>query len=269
MRDVVREYDTPRKGWWGKPGVTRAVDGVSFDIREGENLGLVGESGCGKSTLARTLLGLTPLTDGALKLTGEPFPAPDASTMRRLRRKIQIVFQDPYSSFNPRHRVEDIISEPLHLLNTPIAKPERRERAAALLKSVGLPAEALSRFPHQFSGGQRQRIAIARALATEPDVIVFDEGTSALDIASRNHVLALLEELSETRGVSLFLITHDLTVIRDIADRVMVMKNGQIVETGAVKDIFDAPKHAYTKSLIEAAPVIKWPGKAHEGNQHG
>ncbi len=258
VENVSCDYAHRRRSLFAAPGRLRAVDNVSFELQKGENLGLVGASGCGKSTLARALLGLAPLAEGRMRLAGEAFPAADPKAMRRLRRKIQIVFQDPYSSFNPRQRIADIIAEPLHLLDARPAKAERDARAARLLESVGLPAEILDRYPHQFSGGQRQRIAIARALATDPEVIIFDEGTSALDIASRNRILELLEHLSETRGVSLLLITHDLSVIRDIADRVMVMRDGRIVETGAARDIFETPQDAYTKALIDAAPVIRW-----------
>ena len=178
--------------------------------------------------------------------------------MRRLQRRIQIVFQDPYSSFNPRQRVFDILAEPFHLFDTKLTVEQQRERKAALIESVGLSPEVLDRHPHAFSGGQRQRIAIARALATDPDLIILDEATSALDIASRNHILELLQSLSESRGVSLLFITHDLSVIRDIADKVLVMKAGRLVETGPTTRIFEAPQHDYTKRLIAAAPVIRW-----------
>jgi peptide/nickel transport system ATP-binding protein len=253
-------------GLFARPSVFRAVNNVSFEIRKGETLGLVGESGCGKSTLARALLALHPIAEGSMTLGGESFPAKDRAAMRRLRRKIQIVFQDPYSSFNPRQRVADIVTEPLHLFDQPLSAAQKRERAAALLDSVGLGADALDKYPHAFSGGQRQRIAIARALATDPDVIVLDEATSALDIASRNRVLDLLQSLSAARGVSLLFITHDLSVIRDIADRVMVMKDGKLLETGETARIFAEPETDYTRRLIAAAPVIKWRDAAGELN---
>ncbi|WP_428409182.1 dipeptide ABC transporter ATP-binding protein [Hyphococcus sp.] len=255
---ICCDYVNARTSLFSKPSVFRAVDNVSFDIRKGETLGLVGESGCGKSTLAKALLGLHPIAEGGAFIGGERFPAKDKTAMRRLRRKIQIVFQDPYSSFNPRQQIADILVEPLHLFDEPMTSAHKRERAATLLESVGLDAGALDKYPHAFSGGQRQRIAIARALATDPDVVVLDEATSALDIASRNRILSLLQSLSASRGVSLLFITHDLSVIRDIADRVLVMKEGRIVEAGETDRMFAAPENDYTRRLIAAAPVIRW-----------
>lgn len=252
------DYQNPRRSFFATPTKFRAVDNVTFSVAKGENLGLVGESGCGKSTLAKALLGLHTIAEGAVSIGGENFPAPDRSAMRRLRSKIQIVFQDPYSSFNPRKRIADIVSEPLHLVDASMSKRKKLECAATLIEQVGLKASALEKYPHAFSGGQRQRIAIARALATEPDIIILDEATSALDIASRNHVLSLLQSLSVARNVSLVFITHDLSVVRDIADRVIVMKAGRIVESGKTVDIFENPQKAYTKRLIAATPAIRW-----------
>ncbi len=262
--DISCDYINARRSLFSEPSVFRAVHNASFNIMKGETLGLVGESGCGKSTLAKALLGLHPVAEGRASIGGEGFPAQDKAAMRRLRRKIQIVFQDPYSSFNPRQRIADILAEPLHLFDTPMTQDEKRARAAMLIESVGLDKTALDKHPHAFSGGQRQRIAIARALATEPEVIVLDEATSALDIASRNHILELLQSLSASRDVSFLFITHDLSVIRDIADRVLVMKDGQIVETGETDHIFAKPENDYTKRLIAAAPVIRWRQKAGE-----
>ncbi|WP_375202908.1 dipeptide ABC transporter ATP-binding protein [Hyphococcus sp.] len=262
--DISCDYINARRSLFSEPSVFRAVHNASFNIMKGETLGLVGESGCGKSTLAKALLGLHPVAEGCASIGGEGFPARDKAAMRRLRRKIQIVFQDPYSSFNPRQRIADILAEPLHLFDTPMTQDEQRARAAMLIESVGLDKTALDKHPHAFSGGQRQRIAIARALATEPEVIVLDEATSALDIASRNHILELLQSLSASRDVSFLFITHDLSVIRDIADRVLVMKDGQIVETGETDHIFAKPENDYTKRLIAAAPVIRWRHKAGE-----
>ncbi len=260
------DYVNARRAIFDKPSVFRAVKTVSFDIQKGETLGLVGESGCGKSTLARALLGLHPIAEGSAAIGGERFPVKDKAAMRRLRRKIQMVFQDPYSSFNPRQRIADILAEPFHLFDEPMTAPQKRDRAAALIESVGLSTDALDKRPHAFSGGQRQRIAIARALATDPDVIVLDEATSALDIASRNHILELLQSLLSARGLSLLFITHDLSVIRDIADRVMVMKEGRILESGATERIFEAPENDYTRRLIAAAPMIEWREGAGEKN---
>lgn len=254
---VSCEYH-PRKSLLSTTKPFRAVDNVSLEIAKGENLGLVGESGCGKSTLAKALLALHPLAEGAINIEGEAFPAPGQAAMRRLRQKIQIVFQDPYSSFNPRQRVFDLVTEPLHLLDQPLNADEKRDRAETLLANVGLDSAALMKHPHAFSGGQRQRIAIARALATNPSIIVLDEATSALDTTARNRVLDLLQSLSHERGVSFLFITHDLSVVRDITDRVMVMKSGKIVESGPTEDVFSNPAHAYTKMLIKAAPVVRW-----------
>jgi peptide/nickel transport system ATP-binding protein len=255
---IACDYVTSNNTFLKKPEIFRAVDEVSFSICKGENIGLVGESGCGKSTIAKALLGLHPITSGAITVDGKTFPTEDNAAMRRLRRKIQIVFQDPFSSFNPRCHIADIVTEPLHLLDTKPNKADAHDHALKLLESVGLDASSLTKYPHAFSGGQRQRIAIARALATEPELIVLDEATSALDIAARNQVLELLQSLSESRQVSFLFITHDLSVIRDIADRLMVMRTGKIVETGTTADVFNDPKDAYTKRLIEAAPQIQW-----------
>ena len=236
----------------------RAVDNVSFTVREGENVALVGESGSGKSTLGRALLGLHPASGGRVRLDGEVFPSTDRKTLRRMRRKIQIVFQDPYSSFNPRQTAGRIIAEPFHLFDTPPDRAETEARVGEAMTAVGLSPDDMGKRPHAFSGGQRQRIAIARALVTEPALIVLDEATSALDVVSRNRILDLLMRLAEARRVSYLFITHDLTVVRDVADRVMVMKSGRIVEENETAALFEAPRSAYTQKLIAAAPVMKW-----------
>ena len=257
-RNVVCAYHQRGQSIFSSRALFHAVDGVSLTIRKGENIGLVGASGCGKSTLARALLGLQPVASGEIRIDDEYFPAAEKSALRAARRKIQIVFQDPYSSFNPRHKVGKIITEPFHLFDQPPIEAKRRERISEVLKSVGLSDQDAGKYPHEFSGGQRQRIAIARALITDPEIIVLDEATSALDITARNRILALLQSLSEERGVSFLFITHDLGVIRDIADRTLVMKSGVIVEEGVTKDIFANPRHPYTKALIDSAPVMKW-----------
>ncbi len=256
--DIVCTYAMPRPSLFAMPHTFHAVNGVSFSIRKGENVGLVGESGCGKSTFARALLGLHGLAGGGIMIDGAPFPTASKPAMRAARRKIQIVFQDPYSSFNPRHTIATIIAEPFHLFDHPLTAIEKRERIASVLHDVGLSPRDAEKYPHEFSGGQRQRIAIARALITDPSVIVLDEATSALDITSRNRILSLLKSLSEERGVSFLFIAHDLSVIRDIADRTLVMQAGRIVEQGATEDIFSNPGHPYTRRLIDAAPVLKW-----------
>ena len=248
---VKRSYRLPRRSIFGAPGEVEAVKGVSFELRRGETLGLVGESGSGKSTLARALLGLEPVSDGDITLHGRSI----AQGMRpEDRRRIGVVFQDPYGSFNPRHRVERLICEPFHLLETPPTGAERAERVVAALEEVGLRAEDAQKYIHQFSGGQRQRIAIARALMIRPDVLLLDEAVSALDVSIRAQVLDLLADLTRRHRLSTLFISHDLSVVRAIADRVLVMKEGKIVEHGKAEHIFRAPRHAYTRALLAAAP---------------
>ncbi len=234
----------------------RAVDGVSFELAEGESLAIVGESGSGKSSLARAVLGLEPLSGGDILLDGQAIAAARGASLRAYRRKVQMVFQDPAGSFDPRWRVEDIVCEPFHLLERPPACEEKRQRARAALDAVGLPADALDRRPHAFSGGQRQRIAIARALIISPKLVVLDEAVSALDVSIRAQILALLADLRARLGLSYLFITHDLSIVRAIADRVIVMQNGRIVEDGAVQSIFDAPRHPYTQALLAATPRL-------------
>ena len=235
-----------------------AVNGVSLELAQGEILGIVGESGSGKSTLLRTLLALEEPQEGNVVLGGQPFsPRLPASDMRRSRRRIQAVFQDPYGSFDPRWRVERLVAEPLVLANEPIPAHERKQKVEAVLERVGLEARDADRFPHEFSGGQRQRIAIARALIVEPSIIVLDEAVSALDVSIRAQILDLLASLSDDSGMSYVFVTHDLSVVRAIADRVLVMRGGEIVEQGETRQLFEAPVHAYTRELIAATPIIE------------
>ena len=246
--NVHRHYPGPRQGLRRGPAV-QAVKGVSFEIAEGESLGLVGESGCGKSTLTRTILGLDPVTSGTVTLNGNPVhPAMD----RAHRADMQVVFQDPYGSFNPRWRVDRIIAEPFHLLGH---APDPGAIAEAL-EAVRLSPEDAQKYPHEFSGGQRQRIAIARALITRPKLIVLDEAVSALDVSVRAQILDLLADLQTQFELSYLFISHDLTVVRAITDRVLVMQKGEIVETGPTERVFDAPSHPYTTTLLEAAPTL-------------
>lgn len=251
---VTRDYPTPRTSLFGSPGYFRAVDNVSFTLNRGENLGLVGESGCGKSTLTRAILGLDPITSGSIEVHGQRVTS-NTTTARHIRRHMQVVFQDPYSSFNPRHKVARLVSEPFHLLDA--QPPDRDERIANALTQVGLTPDDADKYIHEFSGGQRQRIAIARALIIEPDLIILDEAVSALDVSIRAQILDLLADLSDRLDLSYLFISHDLTVVRAITDRVLIMKEGKIVEQGPTEDVFQNPKEAYTKQLINAAPNIE------------
>ncbi|WP_055048972.1 ABC transporter ATP-binding protein [Devosia sp. A16] len=254
---VVREYPLPRRGLFGGRKALRAVDGVTLRIEKGENVGLVGESGCGKSTLARAIMALEPIQGGRIAIAGEPID-PGKGASFATRRHLQVVFQDPYGSFNPRHRVDRLVSEPFHLLGS--AAPsgaERSRRIARALEEVGLSAGDGEKYVHEFSGGQRQRIAIARALIIEPSLIILDEAVSALDVSVRAQVLDLLAELSDRLQLSYLFISHDLAVVRSITDRVLVMRAGKIVEEGATEEVFRAPKHPYTQELLAATPNLE------------
>ncbi|MFP8952249.1 ABC transporter ATP-binding protein [Natrialbaceae archaeon A-arb3/5] len=236
-----------------EPVAIRAVDGVSFDVYAGETLGLVGESGCGKSTTGETLLRLQEPTDGRVEFDGENVYELDGSELTEFRQEAQVVFQDPFSSLDPRMTVGEIVRQPLDIHNVG-TNSSRRERVRDLLERVGLSADQLDRYPHEFSGGQRQRIGIARALALEPEFLVLDEPTSALDVSVQAQVLNLLADLQAEFDLTYLLISHDLSVIRHICDRVAVMYLGEIVEIGPVETIFDEPKHPYTAALLESVP---------------
>jgi peptide/nickel transport system ATP-binding protein len=232
-----------------------AVDGVSFDIAPGETLALVGESGCGKSTVGRAILRLFDVTAGQVVLDGRRIDDLSARALRPLRRRVQVVFQDPFSSLNPRMRVRDIIAEPMRSFALARSAAEVDERVNALLEKVRLPQEAARRWPHEFSGGQRQRIGIARALAAEPDLIVCDEAVSALDVSVKAQIVNLLHDLQQELGLSLLFISHDLAIVEHMTHRVAVMYLGKIVELGPKRDVFAAPRHPYTKALLSAVPV--------------
>jgi peptide/nickel transport system ATP-binding protein len=255
VKNVVRDYTTPRKTVFGSKGVFRALNGVSFDIKRGERLGLVGESGCGKSTLTRAILGLEDVQDGEITLEGATVFTGRKPNLA-VRRKMQVVFQDPFGSFNPRHKVARLITEPFHLLETPLTQEERQRLINQTLTAVGLDPSDANKYIHQFSGGQRQRIAIARALIIQPDLIVFDEAVSALDVSVRAQILDLLANLSAKYNLTYLFISHDLNVVRTITDRVLVMQRGEIVEQGETEQVFTAPNHPYTQELIAAAPVL-------------
>ena len=253
VKDAVREYPKPRTQLFAPREYTRAVNKVSFTLSKGERIGLVGESGCGKSTLTRAILGLEPLQGGSITAFGTQV-GPDMPAA--LRSGLQVVFQDPYGSFNPRHKVARIVTEPFHLLPNPPEGQERQGRISEALTAVGLKPEDADKYIHAFSGGQRQRIAIARALIIRPDVIIFDEAVSALDVSIRAQILDLIAELTQSHDLSYLFISHDLSVVRTITDRVLVMKDGEIVEDGKTEHVFTNPKHPYTASLIAAAPVL-------------
>ena len=253
--NISRHYSDNSFRFFGEKKVFKAVKNVSFSINYNEYVGLVGESGCGKSTITRAILGLDPIIDGKIILEGDEIKAYNVTN--NIRKKLQVVFQDPYGSFNPRHNVLKLISEPLYLEQTQISDYEKLNLVKELLEHVGLNAEDHKKFIHEFSGGQRQRIAIARSLILRPKLIILDEAVSALDVSIRAQILDLLVELSESYGLSYLFISHDLSLVKSITSRVLVMKSGQIVESGNTKDIFNSPSHAYTKSLIASSPNLE------------
>lgn len=252
VRDVTRDYRRPRTSLRHPSPPVHALRGVSFTVPQGGRFGIVGESGCGKSTLLRILAGLDHPTSGSVAIDGRDITGLKERRLRFVRERLQLVFQDPMSSLDPRMRVGDIVAEPL----VAQGHPNRKERVAELLESVGLPAEAAQRYPHQFSGGQRQRISIARALAPRPKIIVADEPVSALDVSVRAQVLNLIADLVEELSLTLVFVSHDLSVVRHVCDRVAVMHDGQIVETGSTEQVYEEPRHPYTRRLIAAAPTL-------------
>ena len=246
-----------------RPVWVHAVDGVSFHVERGETLSLVGESGCGKSTVGRSVLRLFDLTAGQVVLDGQRIDDMSLRALRPLRRRMQVVFQDPFSSLNPRLRVRDIIAEPIRNFALATSAAEIESRVAVLMDKVRLPRDATDRWPHEFSGGQRQRIGIARALAAEPDLIVCDEAVSALDVSVKAQIVNLLQDLQRELGLALLFISHDLAVVEHMTHRVAVMYLGKIVELAPKRNIFAAPKHPYTKALLSAVPVPE-PGAARQ-----
>ncbi|WP_426957444.1 ABC transporter ATP-binding protein [Muricoccus radiodurans] len=247
----------------GTTGYVYAVDGVSFDIRRGETLSLVGESGCGKSTVGKALLQLYPITSGQVVLGGQRIDTMSSSTLRPIRRRMQVVFQDPFSSLNPRMRVRDILAEPIRNFGLAKTKDELDAKLGKLMDTVRLPRDAIGRWPHEFSGGQRQRIGIARALAAEPDLIICDEAVSALDVSVKAQIVNLLQDLQSQLGLALLFISHDLAIVEHMTHRVAVMYLGKIVEVAPRRSLFAAPKHPYTQALLSAVPVPQ-PGAARD-----
>ncbi len=255
VHDLVKHYPV-RNGLFGRATETvHAVDGVSFQVDAGETLAIVGESGCGKSTVGKVVLGLAPATAGQVAFGGESYAGLGPAGMKRIRRRLQVVFQDPFSSMNPRMRVRDIIAEPLENFGVVDGRDAVTDRVRDLLVRVGLPAEALNRYPHEFSGGQRQRICIARALAPGADLIVCDEAVSALDVSVKAQIVNLLLDLQAEFGLALLFISHDIAVVEHMAHRVAVMYLGRIMEIGDRDALFARPRHPYTQALLSAVPV--------------
>jgi oligopeptide/dipeptide ABC transporter ATP-binding protein len=255
VRNLVKRF--PIKGGLLSREVAsvKAVSNVSFDIRKGETLGLVGESGCGKSTLGRTILRLIEPTSGQILFKGQDITQIGSKELRKLRRHMQIIFQDPYASLNPRMTVEEILSEPLQIHGLAKTRAERQQRILKLLDMCGLRREAIARYPHEFSGGQRQRICIARALAVEPEFIVCDEPVSALDVSIQAQIVNLMQDLQQELGLTYLFIAHDLKVVEHISTRVAVMYLGEMVELADAEELYHTPKHPYTKALLSAIPL--------------
>jgi dipeptide transport system ATP-binding protein len=251
-RDLARYYTVSRGAFSGH-ATLKALDGVSFTIERGKTLAVVGESGCGKSTLARLITMIEQPTSGSLNIAGQEIVGASAAQLKALRSRVQIVFQNPYGSLNPRQKIGHALEEPL-LVNTTMGAKERTEKAREMMASVGLRREHYDRYPHMFSGGQRQRIAIARALMLDPELLVLDEPVSALDVSIQAQVLNLLADLQERLNLAYLFISHDLSVVRHIADEVMVMYLGRAVEQGTRQAIFDTPQHPYTRALLSATP---------------
>jgi len=255
LKDIRTHFPVSRGLVSRRPaGIVKAVDGVSLTLQRGEVLGLVGESGCGKSTLARTILRLAPATGGTIVLEGRDLTAADAAGLRAARRELQMVFQDPYASLNPRMTVFAALAEPM-LVHRVCPAPEVAARVAGLMRRVGLEPRFMQKYPHEFSGGQRQRIAVARALAVQPKVVIADEPVSALDVSIQAQILNLLSHLVREMTLSMIFIAHDLSVVKHISDRVAVMYLGKIVELGGATDVIDRPRHPYTRALVSAIPA--------------
>ena len=254
VRDLKTHFPV-RGGVWGRvQAQVKAVDGVSFDVRKGETLGLVGESGCGKSTLGRSLLRLVEPTSGSVRFDGRELVGLSQSELRPLRKRMQLIFQDPYASLNPRMTVREIIGEAFAIHRLAFGK-EREQKVAALLEKMGLPRDAADRYPHEFSGGQRQRIGIARALAVSPELVIADEPISALDVSIQAQIINLLVDLQKELGLTYVFIAHDLKIVEYVSDRVAVMYLGRMVELAPSKSLYRTPRHPYTQALLSAVPI--------------
>lgn len=256
VRDLCTWFPVFGGVWRRRTGEIKAVDGVSFDVEPGQTVGLVGESGSGKTTVGRSLLKLTPATSGQVLFEGTDILSMSEAQFRPMRKDIQMIFQDPFGSLNPRMTIQAILSEPMEIHFPEMSKDDRRGRVAELLKLVGLPADATGRYPHEFSGGQRQRIGIARALAVKPRFIVCDEPVSALDVSVQAQIVNLLQDLQEQLGVAYLFIAHDLAVVQHMSDQVIVMHRGKIVEAAPARQIYEDPQHEYTKKLLAAVPRL-------------
>ncbi len=257
VRDVQTHFDIHKKGafFWQKPATLKAVNGVSFDLKAGETLGVVGESGCGKSTLARTIIGLVKAKSGSILFDGQELVGLSQKGWKKKRQEIQMIFQDPLASLNPRMTVGDIIAEPLRTYHPELGNEEIGKRVREMMKKVGLLPNVINRYPHEFSGGQCQRIGIARALILRPKLIICDEPVSALDVSIQAQVINLLQEVQEEMGLALIFIAHDLSVVKHISDRVLVMYLGNAVEVGTDTAVYDKPTHPYTQALMSAVPL--------------
>lgn len=255
VNDLVKHYPVKRNWLGGGVQVVHAVDGVSFQIERGETLSLVGESGCGKSTVGRCVLRLTGLTAGQVALDGTRIDDLQPASLRPHRRRLQVVFQDPFSSLNPRMRVREILAEPIRNFGLAASRAELEQMLAQLMDRVGLPREGLDRLPHEFSGGQRQRIGIAKALAAQPDLIICDEAVSALDVSVKAQIVNLLQRLQKELGLALLFISHDLAIVEHMTHRVIVMYLGTIVESASKDRLFGSPLHPYTQALLSAVPT--------------
>jgi ABC-type glutathione transport system ATPase component len=255
-RNLRKTFRVSGAAWENSSRSAQAVDGVSFEVVRGETFGIVGESGCGKTTLARMLLRLIAPDSGEISFAGEDWLAARGARLRELRRKLQIVFQDPVASLDPRMRVEAIVGEPLEIHEPRLSRESRRARIVEILEAVGMNADALRRYPHEFSGGQRQRLGIARALILHPELVVADEPVSSLDVSIGAQILELLARLQREFSLTLLLISHNLPVVAQLASRVAVMKSGRFVETGPAARVLSSPEHPYTQALLSAVPRL-------------